>query len=55
MGTGKVIKCKKCGYRLDIWEGVGFDNIPAPKQEHIKCPKCGSEEFEDTEEMFFWD
>ena len=55
MGTGKVIKCKECGYELSILEGVGLENKPAQEQENIKCPQCGSEEFEDTETVILWD
>ena len=55
MGTGKVIKCKECGYELNILEGVGLENNPVQPQGNIKCPQCGSEEFEDTDVVILWD
>lgn len=55
MGTAKVVKCKECGYELSILEGVGFENKSAQDLENIKCPQCGSEEFEDTDVVILWD
>ena len=55
MGTGKIIKCKNCGYELNLWEGIGFDNIPKTTEEKQKCPQCGLEDFEDTEVKILWD
>ena len=55
MGTGKVIKCKNCGYELNLLEGIGFDNTPKETEKKQKCPQCGSEDFEDTEVKILWD
>ena len=44
MGRGQIIKCKRCGYEFDNYEGVGFAGEEI-KQENkigniINCPKC---------------
>ena len=55
MGTGKCVKCKKCGCEFFIFKGVGFANKPIQSPEERKCPQCNSEEFEDTGTELFWD
>ena len=55
MGTGKVIRCKECGCKVDIFEGVGFANKPIQTEAITKCPQCGCEEFEDTGISMLWD
>lgn len=55
MGTGKVVRCKECGCELSVLEGVGFDNEPIQAEESLKCPQCGSVEFEDTNTQILWD
>ena len=55
MGSGKVIKCKKCGCEIGIFEGVGFENKPFQANDDPICPECGSKEFEDTSITFLWD
>ena len=55
MGTGKVVRCKDCGCELSVLEGVGFDNEPIQAEENLKCPQCGSVEFEDTNTKILWD
>ena len=55
MGSGKVIKCKKCGCEISIFKGVGFENKPIQANDDPICPECGSKEFEDTGTIIMWD
>ena len=68
MGIGKQLKCKQCGNKWTHYCGVGFESvkIKGSKKNNttgdadniIACPKCESQEFEETSEIFFkilWD
>jgi predicted nucleic-acid-binding Zn-ribbon protein len=55
MGRGKQVRCKVCGCTQDILTGVGFLNKPVKQKKPLKCPSCGSTEFEETDIVIFWD
>jgi Zn finger protein HypA/HybF involved in hydrogenase expression len=58
MGQTKNFKCKKCGNVWTHYSGVGFenkkfkgckkDNTTGDADRLIKCPQCGSTDFEDV-------
>lgn len=59
MGQTKNLKCKKCGNEWIHYSGVGFTNkkIKGSKQDNttgdadkeVKCPQCGSTDFEEID------
>lgn len=66
MGYGKQLKCKNCGNEWTHFEGVGFkgepikgsksNNITGDADGSIKCPACGSTNFDKEEDVvLLWD
>lgn len=57
MGQTKNLKCKKCGNKWTHFSGVGFlnkevkgskkNNTTGDADDVVKCPKCGSTDFEE--------
>ena len=67
MGQTKEIKCRECGNIWTHYEGVGFmmkpikgskkSNTTGDADKVIKCPQCGSQNYEDVKNgiIEMWD
>lgn len=48
------LACRGCGFTLE-WKDVPKYAVPIaedPRERKIKCPECGSEEFDNLDEIY---